>query len=194
MLRSISVFILLLVFLLRAETAYSQQDTIIKYGVSQKQEAEYQAWLDNLYEMGVVVDGDSVFISEEARRTVTDSAYRAILYPATYNWGEAQYLLKQMQLKIGFWYLINLYIEEEKNKEIVLNFILPFDEILEMDKVLLAVFYTYGLLDPAVASLENGKPNIKHPEIVEKKLAAVKEIVSYVLAYRIQKENQKAKE
>lgn len=167
---------------------------MIKYGVTQKQEAEYQAWLDNLYEMGVVIDGDSVFISEEARKAMTDPEYRKILYPAQYEWAEAQYLLKQMHLKIGFWYLINLYMTEEKNKELVLNFMLPFDEILEMDKVLLAVFYTYGLLDPTVASLENGKPNIRHPEVVEKKLAAVKEIASYVLAYRIQKEKQKAKQ
>lgn len=35
-----------------------------------------------------------------------------------------------------------------------------------------------------MGSLVKGKPDIRHPEIVEQKLAAVGEITNYILAYR----------
>ena len=162
----------------------AQTDTALPYGVTPQQEAEYKKWIDNLYEIGVRFSGDSVIITEEARKAAIDTNFRKLIYPEKYNWVDAQYLMKQMHLKIGFWYLINIYVNDPDNKEQVLKFIIPFDGIFEMDKVMVSAFYTYAMLDPAVATFINGKPDIKHPEIVEQKLAAVKEIVDTILANR----------
>ncbi len=183
-------YIILFCFLISAELS-GQFDTAAIYGVTPQQEAEYKKWIDNLYEMGVVINGDSIYISEESQKAAIDTQFRRIVYPSEYRWTEAQYLFKQMHLKIGFWYLINLYKADPANKEQVLKFILSFDRIFEMDKVMTSVFYTYGLLDPLVATIVNGKPDIRHPEIVEQKLAKVKEIVNYIIAYRVQQEKEK---
>ena len=163
-----------------------QIDTLAMFGVTHEQEAEYRKWLDNLYEVGVKVEGDSIYITEETRRVASDSAYRLLIYPQTYDWTAANALFKQMQYKIAFWYLINIYYSDIDQRENVLKYVLTLEEVFAMDKVLISVFYAYGLLDPEVADIVNGKPNIHHPEIVEQKLASVKEIVQYILAYRTQ--------
>lgn len=164
-----------------------QIDTLAKFGITNQQEEEYRKWLDNLYEVGVKVEGDSIYITEETRRVAGDTAYRKLIYPETYDWTAANALFKQMQYKIAFWYLINIYYTDVDQRENVLKYVLTLEEVFAMDKVLISVFYTYGLLDPEVADIVNGKPNIHHPEIVEQKLAAVKEMVQYILAYRDEK-------
>ena len=162
----------------------AQIDTMTRFGVSHNQELEYQKWVENLYEMGVKIEGDSVYITEEARKVATDSIYRLFIYREKYNWAEANYLFKQMQYKIAFWHLINIYADDPASRENVLKYILSFEKAFQMDKVLLSVFYTYALLDPKVATIVNGKPDIHHPEIVEQKLNVVREIVGYILTYR----------
>lgn len=163
-----------------------QIDTLAMFGVTHQQEAEYRKWLDNLYEVGVKVEGDSIYITEETRRVASDSTYRLLIYPQRYDWTAANALFKQMQYKIAFWYLINIYYSDVDQRENVLKYVLTLEEVFAMDKVLISVFYTYGLLDPEVADIVNGKPNIHHPEIVEQKLASVKEMVQYIMAYREQ--------
>ena len=163
-----------------------QIDTLAKFGITHQQEEEARKWLDNLYEVGVKVEGDSIYITEETRRVASDASYRKLIYPETYDWITANALFKEMQYKIAFWYLINIYYSDAGQRENVLKYVLTLEEVFAMDKVLISVFYTYGLLDPEVADIVNGKPNIHHPEIVEQKLAAVKEMVQYILAYRTQ--------
>lgn len=165
-----------------------QVDTFAMFGVTHQQEAESRKWLENLYEVGVKIDGDSVYVSEEARKVATDTAFRRIIYPDVYDWNGANALFKQMQYKIAFWYLINMYRNDPSTRENVLKYILTLEEVFAMDKVLISVFYTYGLLDPEVATIADGKPEIRHPEIVEQKLAVVKEMVQYILAYRAQQQ------
>ena len=185
------IFLIIFFFFVLIGTNNSQSDTILPYGVTPQQEEMYKKWIDNLYEIGVRFQGDSVIITEESRKAAIDTQFRKLIYPKQYNWVDAQYLLKQMHLKIGFWYLINLYAADPVNKEQVLKFLLPFDGIFEMDRVMTSVFYTYALLDPCVATITNGKPDIKHPEIVEQKLAVVKEIVDQIMAQRAVKSDQK---
>ncbi|HQW25093.1 MAG TPA: hypothetical protein PLV75_04005, partial [Saprospiraceae bacterium] len=76
-----------------------QIDTLAMFGITHEQEAEYRKWLDNLYEVGVKVEGDSIYITEETRRVASDSTYRLLIYPQTYDWTAANALFKQMQYK-----------------------------------------------------------------------------------------------
>lgn len=153
-------------------------------GVTPEAEAQWSKWLKNLYEPGIIMRNDSMITTEEARRVALDTAYRKIIYRPAYNWQEAQYLLKRMELKIGFWHLINLYMSDPLNKEPVLKYILSFDPLMEMDRVLISVFYTYAFLDPEAGTIQAGKPQITHPDRVEEKLSTVREMVDYVLANR----------
>lgn len=171
-------------FLLVQGLCWAQQDTLPIIHLTPQEEETYKAWLAQLYEIGVVVQGDSIYISEEARQAATDSAFRAVLFPPVYTWSAAVSIFQQMQLKIGFWYLINLYKNDSATREYVLQYILTFENILDMDKVLISSFYTYAFLDPEVSVIIQGKPVIQHPEIVEQKLMTVKEILMYIMAYR----------
>ena len=140
--------------------------------------------MKDLYQRGVEMEKDSIRINAEARRILTDSAYRRIIYPTAFSWPAAQELLKRMELKIAFWYLINLYMADTINRKLVLNTLIPFDQLFEMDKVLTSTFYTYALLDPAVCTISNGRPEILHPDRAEYKFHKVKEIIGYIQEYR----------
>jgi hypothetical protein len=107
-------------------------------------ERYWSAWLENLYEMGVVIDKDSIKINEEARRIIVDSNFRKVIYPETYTWEAATYLLKLMEVKKGFWYMINLYDTDTTNKRLVLQSIIPYDKLMEKQKVMTSNFNTYS--------------------------------------------------
>ena len=150
-------------------------------------EEYWNAWMKDLYQRGVEMEKDSIRINAEAKRILTDSAYRRIIYPQVFSWPAAQELLKRMELKIAFWYLVNLYMADTANRKLVLNTLIPFDQLFEMDKVLTSTFYTYALLDPSVCAINNGRPEILHPDRVEVKFHKVKEIIGYIQQYRKQK-------
>ena len=176
-----------------APTQMNQQADSLKskLGISNSDEAAWKKWIDNMYEIGVVIKGDSIFISEEARRVANDTTYRKFIYRDVYNWQETVYLMKNMQMKIGLWHMINLWDADTANRKYVLEYVLNLDQVLAMDRVLVAVFYTYGLLDAQVGYIKNGRPTITRPDIVEKKLATVNSIVTIVLAERKKRASQK---
>ena len=154
-------------------------------------EAQIKVWLKDLYEPGVSVTEDSVFINAEASKLINDEQYRKLLYPKTYSWQAAIVFIQKQELKKAFWYFINLYSLNEKNKEIVVKVILAYDKLLKMDKILISTFYTYSLIDPEIGSIVNGQSKITAPHILEKKLQVVKELLFYLDKYR--KENKDAK-
>lgn len=158
--------------------------------ITPEQEAASQKWLANLYEMGVEIRNDSMILNEEAKRVLTDTTYYNFIYPKVYDWRIVQVLMKRMALKQAFWYMINLYHSNPKNKELVLQTIVPYDRIMEMDKIMISTLYSYISFDPEVSILEIGKaPVVKRPDIAEQKMLATKEIVSYILSYREQQNN-----
>lgn len=151
------------------------------------------SWLADLYDRGIAYEGDSLYVSPEVNRLMSDADYRQALYPETYTWETTLQLLSQQELRKAFWYLINLYPENPQNKELVLKSILAYDSILEMDKVMVGVFYTYCFMDPEIGTVVDGQPEITRPDILEQKLRTVREMVGYILAYREQqaeKENR----
>ena len=169
--------------------AAQEESTQVFQSMSQKEET-YKKWVENLYEAGIRMDKDSIYITEEAGKAATDPAYRALLYPDTYTWPTVTALFNKMQYKIAFWYLINLYQKDPSSREFVLQYVLTLDEAFEMDKVLVSVFYTYGLVDPEIGMMVSGKPQINHPEKAEAKLAVVKELISLLQAHRQQTGHQ----
>jgi hypothetical protein len=63
-----------------------------------------------------------------------------------------------------------------------------------MDEVLVNTFYTYSFMDPEISVIKDGKPEIVRPDILEAKLANVKEMVAYIVKYRKQQETKKKSE
>ena len=55
------------------------------------------------------------------------------------------------------------------------------------NKILLSTFYTYAFADPGVSRVRNNKPDIFRPDILERKLASLKEIIRHIWYYRDQK-------
>jgi len=118
-----------------------------------------------------------------------DSVYRKSVYPEVYTWPAAVGLMNRMELKKAFWYLINLYETDTAHRNIIVGTFLLYDSLVDMDKILLNTFYTYGLTDPRYCRIKNNKPDIFRPDIMEKKLRTTKEIVGYVWANRQRKNN-----
>lgn len=143
-----------------------------------------QEWVSNLYEIGVSVENDTFSITTEAQRVASDSLWRTVIYPENYQWPHAQYLLKQMQIKVGLWYLINLYAESEANREAVLKYVISLEEVFDMQKALTASFYTYIFFDPQACDIVDGKPVISRPDIMDEKLGAVRAMTAQVMAHR----------
>src|SRR5207237_10552440 len=99
-------------------------------------------WLKNIYSQGVSVENDSLIVTPETQLLVSDEQFRKIAYPATYTWEPVVAFIKNQQLKIAFWYMINLYTTDEKSKQSVIKSLLMYDKLFKMDKVLTNTFYT----------------------------------------------------
>lgn len=149
------------------------------------------AWLEDLNKESVSVTGDSVRISAETSRLLNDESYRQLMYPETYNWETVIYFIQKQDLKKAFWYLVNLYLIDDKNKDIVMKSFRTYDQLFKMDKVLPSVFYTYALTDSEIGSVNEGHFDVTAPHIMEKKLNALKEILFYLDKYRAKDKDTK---
>ncbi len=173
-------------------TTWGQPDSLARLGITEQQESAAKAWLEDLYDFGVEVKGDSVFFNEETRRIAADSMYRKIIYPDAYSWPAVQALMQRKALKPTFWYLINLYHSDAAHQELVMQMILPFDQLIEMDRVLVATYYTYIAFDPQVYHVVNGRTTeVRRPDIAEQKLLATKAIVDRILGRRALRANKR---
>jgi len=156
---------------------------------STKLDQEQQAFLSNmleLYTKGIEISEDSISISKETQKTLQDSAYRAKIYPEVYTWVDAKKYMKDQELKKAFWFFINLYPRNETNKKLVIESVITYDQLLKMDEIMANTFYTYGMTDPEVCIIKDGKTEIIRPDILEAKFRTTREIVSYIIAYRKQ--------
>lgn len=148
-------------------------------------------WLDDLQQMGVETRNDSLIVRREVMKLFTDTAYRRDVYPAQYDWPQAVELLRTMELKKAFWHMLNLYESDAANRSYVLGTFVAYDSLMKMDKILLSTFYTYAFADPRVSRVKNNKPDIFRPDILERKLAIVKEIITQIWYYRDQRTGKK---
>ena len=150
--------------------------------------------LAELAEVGIEMTEDSLILSKEFIKVLEDSSYRASLYPENYTWEQAIAYMQNQELKKAFWFFINLYPENDLNKELVLKSILTYDQLFDMEKVMVNTFYTYSFMDPEVSIINNGKPEIIRPDIHEAKLRTVKTIVGYIRGYREQQQREVSNE
>ena len=140
-----------------------------------------QNWMGNLYEYGVRTENDTLIVSSEVQNTLKNLPLMEFMFPEKYTWETTIALMEKMELKKAIWYLINIYPDD---KESVMKVLLQYDRIFPIDRILLSTFYTYGMIDKKVCSLEDGKLKILRPDIVETKLASVKQMIEYIVYYR----------
>ena len=180
------VFMIIFMSTTVVKPLFGQADSLAFYsGFTEAQEVAAKAWLDDLYSHGVTIKNDSVYFNDETRRIVSDSMYHNIIYPPSYKWEVVPALLKSKAIKPAVWHLLNLYHLDTTNRVLVLKMILPMDQVLEMDRVMLAAFYTYIAFDPEVYDIENGKSvAVRRPDLAEQKLLATKSIVDQILIQR----------
>lgn len=151
---------------------------------NRSQDSAILAWLKDLYEPGVMVGEDSIFLNKESERLLIDKQYRQVMYPATYTWEAAINFIQKQEIKKALWFFINLYLVNDQNKELVVKSILTYDKIFKMEKMLVSSFYTYSLTDPEVGTIEQGHSKITAPQIMEKKLNALKAMLFYLDKYK----------
>ena len=184
----LQVLMVFFISIMFVETILGQADYLTPGGggFTASQEAAAKAWLEELYSQGVTIKNDSVYFNDETRRIVTDTAYQQIIYPEVYKWEVVPTLLQNKAIKPAMWYLINLYHTDTTRRELILKTILPLDQALEMDRVMVASFYTYIAFDPEVYTIVNGKSvGVKRPDLAEQKLLVTKAIVDQILEQRI---------
>jgi hypothetical protein len=174
---------LIIVCCLLAGFCYSQE---VQKTQKEIEQAQVLTFLADLSEKGMEYASDSIKTGKEFKHVLEDAKYRDLIYPKTYTWESALYLLKSNNLKQAFWYFINLYPNQEiKRKELIVKSLLAYEEYLKMDEVLINTFYTYAMVDPEISIIANGKPEIVHPDVLERKLGSVKEIVGFIKNFRL---------
>jgi hypothetical protein len=164
--------------------AEGQPQSFVPMDTSAKSQAYWHGWLKDLNEIGVDKSNDSLMLNEEVVQLIQDSSYRNSIYPVKYEWGLAVDLLNRMELKKAFWHMINLYRVDTVHRNLVVGSFILYDSIMDMERVLLATFYTYAFTDPEVGRILNGKPEILRPDIMESKLGSTREIIAYIWNYR----------
>ena len=185
-------FLSIIIFCLSINT-FSQAPKGKKTLTKQEQNEIILNFLIDLNEKGIEIKGDSVIVSKEYTKVLNDEKYRSKVFPKTYTWEIALNYFKTQELKIDFWHLINLYPINDKNKDLVTKSFITYDKLFKMDEIIINTFYTYCFLDPEINIIKDGKPEVVRPDILEKKLSYVKEIVGNILSYRQQQEAIKEK-
>jgi hypothetical protein len=79
--------------------------------------------------------------------------------------------------------MLNLYLKNDKNKDLVVKSILSYNKLFKMGEIMEATYKTYALLDPEIGIFKNSQTEITSPHILENKLNALKEILFYIEKY-----------
>ena len=156
----------------------SDTSSLINY-FSQIEETEKlnNDWFQSLIEKGVSSNEDQLLFSKEGIKLLNDSSFRSKIYKDDYSLYDVSLSLSNMDIKLAFWQIINIYPEK---KDTLIKFVLAYDEILPVDEIILASFYTYAFFDPKITNLENGKPKVYRPDLFEDYFRRTKEIIYYL--------------
>lgn len=146
-------------------------------------ESLMEKWLEELVTPGVIIEGQNMKFSNEARRLIDDEAYRNSVYKDQYTFLDVKNSLLDVNIQKAFWQMIVMYPE---NKKQVLEYIYSYDKKIKTDEVITASFYTYAFFDPKITTIENNKPNIYRPDLFEEYFRRTKEIVNYIAFFRKQ--------
>ena len=152
----------------------------------EKNEKLNEEWFKNLTEKGVSSGEKEIFFSEEGIKLLNDSMYRDKIYKDEYTLYDVGISLSNMDIKLAFWQIINIYPEK---KDTLIQFVFAYDKILPVDEIILASFYTYAFFDPKITNLENGTPKVYRPDLFEDYFRRTKEIIYYLNFIRGNKED-----
>lgn len=152
-----------------------------KIETMRKAEAEGKAYLQQQTTAGVRMDSSTIYFDDEARRVLSDTAYSDSIYRQPYTWVSVVDALKSGNLRLGVYQMINLY---PTDKQAVTQYIMAYDKALPAEKLVNAAFYTYALLDPRITRIENGKPLIYRPDLMEELFRYANEISAQIVAAR----------
>lgn len=136
-------------------------------------EIENKKWLNKLTSKGVTSKNEEIVFDEEAIKLLKDKSYREKIY-REYTLYDVGLSFSEMDIKKAFWQIINIYPQK---KDTLIQYVFAFDEILPVDEILLASFYTYAFFDPNITKLDNGKPDVYRPDIFEEYFRRTKEII-----------------
>ena len=136
-------------------------------------EIENKKWLNTLTSKGVTSKNEEIVFDEEAIKLLQDKSYRDKVY-REYTLYDVGLSFSEMDIKKAFWQIINIYPQK---KDTLIQYVFAFDEILPVDEILLASFYTYAFFDPNITKLDNGKPDVYRPDIFEEYFRRTKEII-----------------
>ena len=136
-------------------------------------EIENKKWLNTLTSKGVTSKNGEIVFDEEAIKLLKDKSYREKVY-REYTLYDVGLSFSEMDIKKAFWQIINIYPQK---KDTLIKYVFAFDEILPVDEIMLASFYTYAFFDPNITKLDNGKPDVYRPDIFEEYFRRTKEIV-----------------
>ena len=134
---------------------------------------ENKKWLNTLTSKGVTSKNEEIVFDEEAIKLLKDKSYREKVY-REYTLYDVGLSFSEMDIKKAFWQIINIYPQK---KDTLIKYVFAFDEILPVDEILLASFYTYAFFDPNITKLDNGKPDVYRPDIFEEYFRRTKEII-----------------
>ncbi len=138
--------------------------------------ADHYAKMSSELRPGVFKDGDKVYISEDSKRLLTDSVYRASIFPKAYSFEVIPTLIEQGKTQLALWYLVNLF---DQNELLTLQIA---RELLGMNikpRNYLSAFYSYVFADPEIMSFENGTMTLMYPERLEKKTQVVNYLAEF---------------
>ena len=136
-------------------------------------EIENKKWLNTLTSKGVTSKNEEIVFDEEAIKLLQDKSYREKVY-REYTLYDVGLSFSEMDIKKAFWQIINIYPQK---KDTLIKYVFAFDQILPVDEILLASFYTYAFFDPNITKLDNGKPDVYRPDIFEEYFRRTKEII-----------------
>jgi len=176
----LKLILLCLSFLVMFSHTHGQTDSEIQL---QEDNEKVLEWIEDLYEHGVSTSEDSISINKETHRLINDQSYRNEIYPTVYTWNKAMHFMASQELKKAFWYMLNLYLENDKNKDLVIKSILTYNSLFKMNEVMEATYKTYALLDPGIGKFNEGQFEITKPHMLESKLNALKEILYFIEKY-----------
>ncbi len=150
--------------ILLCTSAGISQDTVVPLGALPK---------------GIKIEGNHILISDQCRRLLSDAEYRNETFPDKYEFGAITRLIKDQNLSLVLWYLINLYQEAPVFtmglvKDLSALDISPEDYVTS--------FYTYAYADPNIVEIKKGRYQLLHPERLEEKIK-----VTNTLAYLAKK-------
>lgn len=126
---------------------------------------------------GFEIKDNTLFFSDEAKKLLSDSVYRNSIYAKKSSWLDLKKCLEESHFQLAFWHMINLYPQK---KELIINYLVMYNQIIPINEVLRSSLYTYTILDPRISRINDDKIDIYRPDIFEEHTSVVDEMIHYI--------------